>query len=190
MNMSRDGLFDGADDPRWKLLEAGQARLATAKTLDDIIAVVRSTARGVASADGVTFVLRDGDKCHYVEEDAVGPLWKGQKFPLTACISGWCMLNRQTAAIEDIYADPRIPHDAYRPTFVKSLVMTPVRPNDSLAAIGAYWAQHRVPTEEEVLRLQVMARATAVALENAMLYASLNEALERRKFLLRELDHR
>src|ERR1700760_2595383 len=165
-------------------------QLAGARTVEDVAAIVRGAARRISGADGVTFVLRVGDRCWYLDEEAIGPLWKGQRFPLTACISGWAMLNRQTAVIPDIYADPRIPHDAYRPTFVKSLVMTPVRPNDSLAAIGAYWAQHRVPTEEEVLRLQVMARATAVALENAMLYASLNEALERRKFLLRELDHR
>jgi two-component sensor histidine kinase len=41
-----------------------------------------------------------------------------------------------------------------------------------------------------VIKLETMARATAAAIENANLYASLNEALERRTFLLRELDHR
>ncbi len=51
------------------------------------------------------------------------------------------MLNRQIAVIPDIYLDPRIPHEAYRPTFVKSLVMVPVREADPIAAIGAYWAQ-------------------------------------------------
>jgi two-component sensor histidine kinase len=100
------------------------------------------------------------------------------------------MLNKETAAIPDIYQDKRIPHDAYRPTFVKSLVMTPVRPSDPIAAIGAYWAVERQPTEDEVVKLEVMARATAAALENARLYASLTETLERRQFLLRELDHR
>jgi len=164
--------------------------LSTARTIDAVAAVVRSAARAISGADGVTFVLRDGDKCWYLDEDAIEPLWKGQRFPLTACISGWAMLNGETAIIPDIYADPRIPLDAYRPTFVKSLVMTPVRPDDPIAAIGAYWARQRTPTEAEVTRLQVMARATAVALENASLWASLNEALERRKFLMRELDHR
>jgi two-component sensor histidine kinase len=164
--------------------------LSTARTIDRIAEVVRSAARSISGADGVTFVLRDGDKCWYLDEDAVEPLWKGQRFPLTACIAGWAMLNGQTAIIPDIYVDPRIPLDAYRPTFVKSLVVTPVRPNDPIAAIGAYWAHQRTPTEEEVLRLQVMARATAVALENASLWRSLNDALQRRKFLIRELDHR
>ncbi len=116
-------------DVRWRLLEAARDRIAVAETLETLIEVVRGTARAVCSADGVTkaFVLRDGDKCHYVEEDAIGPLWKGQRFPLETCISGWAMLNSKTVAIRDIFADDRIPHDAYRATFVKSLVMVPVR---------------------------------------------------------------
>ena len=164
--------------------------LSSARTVDEVAAVVRSAARRITGADGVAFVLRDEAQCFYLDEDAIGPLWKGRRFPLTACISGWAMLNKQTAVIPDIYQDDRIPHDAYRPTFVKSLVMTPVRPNDPIAAIGAYWATARQPTADEVRKLQVMARATAAALDSALMHASLTETLERRKFLLRELDHR
>lgn len=164
--------------------------LSSARTVDEVAAVVRSAARRITGADGIAFVLRDGEQCFYLDEDAIGPLWKGRRFPLTACISGWAMLNKQTAVIPDIYKDDRIPHDAYRPTFVKSLVMTPVRPKDPIAAIGAYWATARQPTDDEVRKLQVMARATAAALDSALMHASLTETLERRKFLLRELDHR
>lgn len=164
--------------------------LATAKSVEDIAAIVRTNARRLSGADGVTFVLRDLDRCHYLDEDAVGPLWKGMKFPLTACISGWAMLNNQTAVIPDIYQDDRIPHDAYRPTFVKSLVMTPVGKGQPQAAIGAYWSVERQPTQEEIDGLRAMARATATALENVRLVASLTEAVERRDFLIRELDHR
>lgn len=162
--MTRDDLFGGENDPRWKLLDAARERLAAARSLDEVIAVVRSTARGVASADGVTFVLRDGDRCHYVEEDAVGPLWKGQKFPMSACISGWCMLNGETAALPDIYLDPRIPQDAYRPTFVKSLVMTPVGRDGSVAAIGAYWRDKHAFTEREVRAVETLAASVAEAI--------------------------
>ena len=179
----------GLQDPVLTLVEVIEA-LSGARTVEEVAAVVRSAARRISGADGVTFVLRDGEQCHYIEEDAVGPLWKGQRFLLSACISGWTMLNGQTAVIPDIYADPRIPHDAYRPTFVKSLVMTPVRTHDPIAAIGAYWADHHVPSEGELLRLEVIARATATALVNARAYSALSETLERRKFLLRELDHR
>jgi hypothetical protein len=36
----------------------------------------------------------------------------------------------RAVAIEDIYLDDRIPHEAYRPTFVKSLAMLPIRQLD------------------------------------------------------------
>ncbi|MFO1013725.1 MAG: HWE histidine kinase domain-containing protein [Caulobacteraceae bacterium] len=179
----------GIDGPLLTLVETIEA-LSQARSVDQIAAIVRSAARRITGADGVAFVLRDDDKCWYLDEDAIEPLWKGRKFPLTACVSGWAMLNGKTAVIPDIYVDDRVPHDAYRPTFVKSLVMTPVRPTEPIAAIGAYWASVRDPTPEEITNLQVMARATAAALESAQMYATLSETLERRKFLLRELDHR
>src|ERR1051325_508535 len=105
-----------------RLLDAVQ-ELSLARDLETVMSVVRRTARELTGADGATFVLRDGDKCFYAEENAIAPLWKGQRFPMSACISGWTMLNKQSAIIEDIYADSRVPADAYRPTFVKSLVM-------------------------------------------------------------------
>ncbi len=55
---------------------------------------------------------------------------------MTACISGWSMLHRSRRSSWDIYADARIPADAYRPTFVKSLVMVPIRTESPIGAIG------------------------------------------------------
>ena len=48
------------------------------------------------------------------------------------------MEHGRTVAIPDIYEDERIPHDAYRPTFVKSLAMVPVRQEEPIAALGAF----------------------------------------------------
>jgi GAF domain-containing protein len=154
-------------EARWKMLEAARLRLRGAHSQQEIIAVVRQMARAICSADGVTFVLRDGDKCHYVEEDAIAPLWRGQRFPLTACISGWAMINGKTAAIEDIYVDNRIPHDAYRKTFVKSLVMVPVRAYGEVAAIGAYWADQRELSVQEIAVIEALADAVGEALKIA-----------------------
>jgi GAF domain-containing protein len=163
MNLSLERTFES----RWKLLEAAKDRIAVVETLGALIEVIRTTARAVFSADGVTFVLRDGDKCHYVEEDAIGPLWKGQRFPLERCISGWCMLSGQTAAIGDIFADPRIPHDAYRRTFVKSLVMAPVRTFAPVAALGAYWQSERNFSPREIATVEALAEASGAALRLA-----------------------
>jgi signal transduction histidine kinase len=154
--------------------------LSLARDVATVTAIVRRAARELTGADGATFILRELDKCHYVDEDAIGPLWKGRKFPMSACISGWAMTHRREAVIEDIYADPRIPHDAYRPTFVKSLAMVPVRTLDPIGAIGNYWARRHRPTEHEVRLLQALADTTAVALENVQVYAELERRVRDR----------
>ena len=165
------GMFD--------LVEVVQ-RLSLARDVPTVQEIVRRAARMLTGADGATFVLRDGDRCYYADEDAIAPLWKGQRFPMNACISGWTMLNRQPAIIEDIYADDRIPHDAYRPTFVKSLVMVPIRTLDPVGAIGNYWARPHAPTQAEVQILQALADTTAVALENVRVITELEERVNAR----------
>ena len=151
-------------------------QLSLARDLEQIMSIVRSKTRRLTGADGVTFVLRDNDKCHYVDEEAISPLWKGQRFPMERCISGWSMLNRLPVLIEDIFADERIPHDAYRATFVKSLIMVPVRRDDPVAAIGAYWADTNRPTLQVVETMQIIANSAAVAMTNVSLIQSLKTA--------------
>ena len=72
-----------------ELLATAVRELALARDLATVISIVRREARRVSGADGVTFVLRDGAYCHYVDEDAIAPLWKGRRFPMSECISGW-----------------------------------------------------------------------------------------------------
>jgi two-component sensor histidine kinase len=139
-------------------------RLSTAHSIEEIVQVVTQAARALLGADGVTFVLREGDLCYYLEEDAISPLWKGKRFPMTACISGWCMLEGKAAAIPDIYQDQRIPQDAYRPTFVRSLAMVPVGQEKPMAAIGAYWATSREITGRELELLQTVANAATLGI--------------------------
>ncbi len=157
--------------------------LSMARSVPEIQAIVRGTARRLTGADGATFVLREGNLCHYADEDAIAPLWKGQRFPMSACISGWVMANRRSAMLPDIYADDRIPADAYRPTFVKSLLMVPIRRLDPIGAIGNYWAEHHEPSDRQVTLLQALADSTAVAMENVRMFAELEAA--RRDSLMR-----
>jgi two-component sensor histidine kinase len=141
-------------------------QLSRARSQDEIMRVVSHGVRALLHADGASFVLREGDRCRYAEEDAVSPLWKGRLFPMSACVSGWCMINNRSVAIPDIYRDPRVPIDAYRPTFVKSLAMAPVRLDEPVAALGAYWSEERQFRPEEMECLQAIADAAALAVAN------------------------
>lgn len=161
-NVAKFPLVD-PDSPEILALVAIVRRLSIARSVPEIMDIVAHSARTLIGADGITFVLREGDRCYYAEEDAIGPLWKGQRFPMSACISGWCMLERRAAVIPDIYQDDRIPQDAYRPTFVRSLAMVPVRQDDPIAAMGAYWANSREIQPREVQLLQTIADAASLA---------------------------
>jgi two-component system CheB/CheR fusion protein len=151
--------------------------LSAARSLERVMEIVRGAARALAWADGATFVLREGDTCYYADEDAISPLWKGRRFPMEMCISGWVMRNRHPIVIEDVFADPRIPADAYRPTFVKSMAMVPIRTADPIGAIGVYWAGKRNPSQELVKILQALADATSVSISNVYLYQELRSRI-------------
>ncbi|MDC7674907.1 VOC family protein [Asticcacaulis machinosus] len=160
-----------------RLVQVVQA-LSNARDVNTVIRIARDAARELLDADGATFVLREGDKCYYVDETAIAPLWKGKRFPIHLCVSGWVMINRKAAVIEDIYADDRVPQEAYRLTFVQSMTMVPIRRDDPIGAIGAYWAINHRPSEEEMLVLQALADTVSVAMENALLYADLKQNFE------------
>lgn len=163
-----------------KLLVDVTQQLSLARSLEKIMEIVRTAARQLTGADGATFVLRENGLCYYADEDSISPLWKGQKFPMSACISGWAMLNRRPAVVPDIYNDKRIPIAAYSPTFVRSLVMMPIRTVDPIGAIGCYWAEMRTSTDEEIQLLQSLADITSVSIENVYVYKELEERVKQR----------
>ena len=155
--------------------------LSVARDISSVTAITGRAARDLTGADGVTFVLREGDACFYADEEAIAPLWKGRRFPSNACISGWVMLRNSPAVIRNVYDDPRIPHDAYKPTFVRSLAMVPVRAPEPIAAIGAYWGGEHEASEAEVAILECLADSAALAIRNLQLYTELSDALERER---------
>ena len=154
--------------------------LSLAQELADVQRIVRTAAREILGCDGATFVLRDEDTCFYADEDAVAQLWKGSRFPMESCIGGWAMLHRQAVVIPDVYDDDRIPHDAYRQTFVKSLVMVPIRRMEPVGAIGAYWAHERTPSADEVALLQGLADSTSVAMAHVQTISELEQRVRDR----------
>ncbi|MBI2389733.1 MAG: HAMP domain-containing histidine kinase [Deltaproteobacteria bacterium] len=163
--------------------------LAMQTDVAGVIDVVRRRARALLGADGVTFVLREGDRVYYAEEDAIAPLWKGRRFPASACISGWAMLRDELVTIPDVTLDERIPQEAYRPTFVRSLAMMPIRRGAPIGALGAYWARHHEPTPHELMLLESLANASSIAVRNAELLHEARAATKARDEFLGSAAH-
>lgn len=167
---------DAADAATFAILIDAVRDLSRAREIHDVVDVVRHAARRLVDADGATFVLREGDQCFYVDEDAISPLWRGQRFAMTDCISGWSMNHDESVVIPDVFVDDRIPQDAYRKTFVHSLIMTPIGAPSPLGAVGVYWAGAHQGTDAEVVVLRALADSAAVALENVRVLTELDRA--------------
>jgi GAF domain-containing protein len=155
-----------ADPAGVELLVEVIHELSLVRDLASIMMIVRRAARALTGADGATFVLREGDHCFYADEDAIAPLWKGKRFAMSECISGWTMLHSTPVVLEDVFADPRVPAAAYRTTFVKSLVIVPIRRVQPIGAIGAYWTLHHKPRADHVWLLQALAASTSTAMRH------------------------
>lgn len=166
-------------EQRWRegeILQSVSRKLVGALELEEVTTVICQAVRDLLHSDGATFVLHEEEKVRYTDENAIAPLWKGSSFPIECCISGWSIRERQPAVIEDIYQDQRIPHDAYRQTFVKSLAMMPVGPDEPIAAIGAYWATSHKATKYEIGLLKSLANLADLALSNARSYDEMRRA--------------
>jgi two-component system CheB/CheR fusion protein len=159
-------------------------QLSNCHELADIQTYVKIAARKIACADGATFILKEGDQCHYADEDAIAPLWKGCRFPATANIAGWAMRHQQSVVVEDVNDDARIQDGMYDATFVTSLAIVPIHSLDPIGAIGVYWSASHRPSEEVLKKLEALANMASVAMENAELYGKLNLRVLKRTALL------
>lgn len=150
---------------RWRLMTAATRRLGETGTLDGVLEILRISARAILQCDGVAVVRREDDRVHYVGEDAIAPLWSGQRFPIETCISGVAMLERRMIVIPDIRLDPRVPLNAYLSTFVASMAMAPIGHGHPVAAVGAYW-RSTAPIEDDALTLlDMLAKGACAQLE-------------------------
>ena len=161
---------------RWSLAAEAMGALAGARSMEAVTSVLRAFARRAVGADGIAIVLRNEEHCHYIAEDSAEPLWAGQNFPIDRCVSGWAMSHQQTVVIPDVLTDTRVPVDAYRRTYVRSMIMVPIGRPEPIAAVGAYWSEPGMPTDNQISLLEALGRAASTALENGRLFASL-EAL-------------
>ncbi|WP_342151886.1 GAF domain-containing protein [Methylorubrum sp. SB2] len=144
-------------------LERTAALLADARSADEVVEILRLTARRIAGSDGIAVVLREGDTCFYAAEDAIEPLWRGCRFPLDACVSGWAMLHDETVVIPDIGTDPRVPRPAYSNKAICSLALVPIGAPEPVAALGAYWCAMVLLDPATLTRIETLARQAGEA---------------------------
>lgn len=160
--------------------------LSEARSLETIEKIITKYAKELSHADGTTVIIKEGEYCHYAEEESTEPLWKNQKLPVSECISGWAMEHKKAVVIKDIYKDERISLSYYEKTFVRSLTILPIRTPEAIAAIGCYWKSNYEPTVAEMQLLQTLADSAGRPIENVRLYNELEKKVEEKTLELQE----
>lgn len=70
-----------------QILTSVVERLSLVSSLEEITQIVADAARSLTGSDGATFVLKDGSKCYYVDENSISPLWKGRRFANSTAVA-------------------------------------------------------------------------------------------------------
>jgi diguanylate cyclase (GGDEF)-like protein len=148
---------------------AGCSEVAAAQRL-----CVRA-ARSLAGADAAVLVLREGDQCRFVEEDADRPLWKGRCLPLKDDVAGWALLEGRDKFVADLEAEPRLATAWYRPSALRSAAVIPFP--GAAAAIGLYWNELHDADADDLDPLRQLARAAAGAIGQAQRLAQMQQQL-------------
>jgi signal transduction histidine kinase len=177
---------------------AGMARLvqvvqelSIARDLPTILAITRRAARELTGADGATIALRDGDQIWFADEDAIAPLWKGQRFALDRSLTGRAIAGRETLVIDDVAADLGIVAEPLRDSFIRSLAIVPIRrldPNGPIGAIGIYRAAPG-PFGSELHLVEALADSTGITIANVELWAGLESRVTERTAQLEATNH-
>lgn len=123
---------------------------------------LKQAAKQLTCSDATSLVLRQGDDCHYIDEESDQPLWKGESFPLSACITGWSMLNATTVIVEDIFKDARIPLALYQGKNIHSLLVVPIDHEHAIGAISVYWKKRHAPSQSEIMQLESLANVSSL----------------------------
>lgn len=155
-------------------------QLGFAQDMSTLIRMVLREARFLTGADGSAFVLRAGEDCCFLDDDAPAPLTKGSRFPMNDCGAGWVMHKQTGVSVVDIQGNTAIPVEMYRSTFVRGLAIVPIRAAKPVGAVEVYWSKPHRATEDEMKLLQGIADGAAAAMNAVTLQLELQQNAQAR----------
>lgn len=161
------------------------------KVYEDITSTLKTAAKRLIHCDASSIIIRVDEDCHYIDEDSEQPLWKGMRFPLNNCITGWAILNGSTAIIPDIYDDARVPAELYRHTSIQSMMVAPLKnKNMQGGAISVYWNKRHSPSSAEVHILNTLTDISSLVFDFFILQNELEKAVAARTLALNKANQK
>ncbi|MCP3872939.1 MAG: GAF domain-containing protein [Desulfobacteraceae bacterium] len=153
--------------------------------LVDVLSLIMKYSNIVTDAEASTLMLLDEDTGEMVFSVPTGPnadALKDIRIPPRVGVAGWVAENQQYVIVEDAKKDPRFYDEIDNMTGseTKSLLCVPMRTKRKL--IGALEVINKANqayfTEDDALLLNILSHQAAIAIENAMLFDSIQNQLK------------
>ncbi len=161
--------------------QAGRAMTSTLD-LDVVLQMVMDDVRNLLDAQGASVLLHDPvtDELVFTAVAGAGSdMLIGRRMPTTTGIAGWVLREQQTALVQDAQHDSRFFSNIDTDTGLttRSLVAVPLK--GKAAVSGVLEAINKASgtyTQQDSEMLEALASSAAIAIENANLVTSLQEA--------------
>lgn len=189
------------DAPRGHVLYELGCAFAACLQLDELVPLVISRCRAVMDAEGASVLLFDAERRelyfpYVADADAdVAERLRRLRFPADQGIAGAVLRDGHPLRVEDVQNDARFHEEIDRRSgfLTRNLLCVPLRSPQGI--IGVLQVVNRCGTaafsDEDLTFLAALAGSVAVAIDNARLYAALQQALHEHNQLLalrRELE--
>ena len=155
--------------------------------LADVLALIMKYANIVTNATASTLMLLDEKTGELVFSVPTGPNadeLKDKKIPPGVGVAGWVAENQKYVLVEDAQKDPRFYSqiDDMTGTETKSLLCVPMRSKRKLIGVLEVINKNHDTcfTEEDALLLNLFSHQAAIAIENALLFNSIQSRQDKK----------
>jgi PAS domain S-box-containing protein len=175
-------------------INAASRMIASSLDPQEVLKLVIAEVTSLLDAEGVSVLLRDPASGDLFFAAATGPgseQMAGLRVPVTAGIAGWVMRERRSIVVADVQKDPRFyTHvDAVTGLTTRTLAAVPLKFQAALWGVVEAINKASGPFDERDLEmLEALASTAAIAIENARLYSSIQEANTRLQVALHAKD--
>lgn len=165
--------------------------------IDDLILHIIKQIKEAMDAEGVSVILHDGPRNEFVfcwaESDPNGLVTKLKeiRFPADKGIAGSVFKNGKAELISDIDQDPRHYKDIDHSTGFKtsSMIAAPLQKKErTIGVLEVLNKKRGIFDQEDLTFVTTLSPIIAMALDNARMYAELNEAYEEMQDIYKEKD--
>jgi PAS domain S-box-containing protein len=169
------------------VLEVEEAVSAAGLDSGTVMRVIAERSKALTGASGAVIELIEG-------EDLIPVVHLGTEAPrlkMNASLSGICIRTGELQRSDDVFADTRVPHQAYRELGIRSLMLVPLRDEQRiLGVLKVVSPQPNAFSERDAKALRLLGGLMGAALAHAAAFEGRQARLEERTRALQESEQR